>query len=48
MYMEDKESIDVINREKLNNYKSSAKAYDLLRYLINRYSEIHFIKIPQD
>lgn len=47
-YLEDKESIEQIKRAQLKTYKQSTQAYDMQRYLINKYSHQHKIDIPID
>lgn len=47
-YMEDKASIITIKNTSLITIKNSTKVYDILRYLISKYSNLHNIIIPQD
>ena len=47
-YMEDKASIKEIATTEIKTFKESTRRYDILRYLINKYSTQHNIVIPHD
>lgn len=47
-YMEDKVSLKKIKHTPLDTLKNSMVVYDLMRYIISKYSNLHKIDIPQD
>jgi hypothetical protein len=47
-YMDDKASLKTIKHTPLTTIKKSTKVYDIMRFIISKYSNLHGITIPQD